>query len=290
MQNNSAVKFKVQSGTQKGIGDLNEDALVLNEAGQVYGVIDGVSSMEKFLDGEKRTGGYIAAQLAVSHLLKVSQGQDLTLKEAVLAANLELRNRMEAEGIEVSCNWKLWSAVFAVVQIHSTYFDYVQCGDCMIFVEYNDQSIRVLTHNQVEPFDTLILNKKQELLELGHTKEEVLSQLFSLSASNRGMANTLEGYSVMNGDPAFGDFMEGGRISLANVRRIYAVTDGLFHHIEASDDPLKWNKLIKEINKRGLDHYMDHLTCVEEQDPFCLHFPRHKKSDDKTAVIIEFLS
>jgi len=286
MLNNSGVKFKIQSGTQKGIADLNEDALVMNESGQVYGVIDGVSSMEEFLDQEKHTGGYIAAQLAALHLLKVSP--ELTLRDAVLAANTELRWRMEAEGIEVAYHWKLWSAVFAVVQIHATYFDYVQCGDCMIFVEYNDQSIRVLTHNQVEPFDTRILNKKQELLELGLAKEEVQSHLFPLSASNRGKANTLEGYSVMNGDPAFEDFLEVGRISLANVRRIYAVTDGLFHHIEASDDPQKWNKLIKEINKKGLEHYMDHLTCVEEQDPFCLHFPRHKKSDDKTAVIIEF--
>jgi len=288
MPNNSAMKFQVHSSTQKGIADLNEDALILNDFGQVYGVIDGVSSMEEFLNQEKHTGGYIAAQLVVSHLLKVSS--ELTLKEAALAANAELRRLMELEGIEVSCKWKLWSAVFAVVQIHSTYFDYVQCGDCMIFVEYNDESIRVLTHNQVEPFDTRILNKKQELLELGFAKKEIQSQLFPLSASNRKKANTLEGYSVMNGDPAFGGFLESGRISLAKVSRIYAVTDGLFHHIEASDDPLKWNKFIKEINQNGLEHYIDHLTWIEEQDPFCLHFPRHKKSDDKTAVIVDFLS
>ncbi|BBH22341.1 hypothetical protein Back11_36860 [Paenibacillus baekrokdamisoli] len=288
MPKNISVDFSVESSTQKGISALNEDALVLNANKQVYGVIDGVSSIEMFLDHDQRTGGYIAAQLVASHLHV--QSKDINIREAVLAANVELRQRMEAEGIDVTCSWKLWSAVFAVVQIHPTYMEYVQCGDCMLFVQYNDQSIRVLTRNQVEAFDTRILNKKQELIELGHSKEDIQLQLFPLTESNRNKANTLEGYSVMNGDPAFADFLEYGRISRANVSKVYAVTDGLFHHIEASDDPQKWDKFIMEINKKGLEHYMDHLTCIEEQDPFCIHFPRHKKSDDKSAVIMEFQS
>jgi hypothetical protein len=281
------MDFSVQSSTHQGISLLNEDALVLNTSNQVYGVIDGVSSIEKFLDQEQHTGGYIAAQLVASHLQ--AQTQDLNIREAVLAANAELRQRMKAEGIDLSSKWKLWSAVFAVVRIHPTSIEYVQCGDCMIFIQYKDQSIRVLTRNQVEPFDTRILNKKRELLELGDlTNEEVQLQLLPLSEHNRNKANTLEGYSVMNGDPAFADFLEYGQISRANVSKIYAVTDGLFHHIEASDDPQKWERFIMDLNKMGLEHYMDHLICIEEQDPLCLHFPRHKKSDDKTAVILEF--
>lgn len=51
--------------TQKGTGDMNEDALIINEICGIYGVLDGVSSLVPFYNEKNETGGYIA-----SHLVK----------------------------------------------------------------------------------------------------------------------------------------------------------------------------------------------------------------------------
>lgn len=107
-------------------------------------------------------------------------------------------------------------AVFAVVKVHSGYFEFVQSGDCMILVRYRDGSVRTVTRNQVAGLDLETLHAKRELEEAGTwTKAEISQMLRPYSERNRQKANTLEGYSVMNGDPALESFMESGRISLA---------------------------------------------------------------------------
>ncbi|BBH21922.1 serine/threonine protein phosphatase [Paenibacillus baekrokdamisoli] len=281
------VKLHVQCHTVPGGAKMNEDALVMNPFCQVYGVIDGVSSMVAYQDAQGRTGGYIAAQLLASELNAHDAGLDL--KQAVLSANRKLNESMLETNIDLSCKWKRWGAVFAVVRIYEKSIEYVQTGDCMLFIEYTDKSLRVLTRNQVAHFDLQTLNKKKELSESGGlSKEKVKEQMLPLSIANRNRANTLEGYSVMNGEAELEDYLEHGHISRANVSKIYAVSDGMFHLIEHSDDPKKWEIMIHDMNEIGIEYYSDHLTCIESQDPLCEHYPRHKLSDDKSVVIIDF--
>ncbi|SEN81361.1 Ribosomal protein S18 acetylase RimI [Paenibacillus sp. OV219] len=278
--------FNVQSHTRAGGSKPNEDALVVNHANQIYGVIDGVSSMMGYKDDQGRSGGYIAAQLLASALN--AQDASLDLREAVLTANRKLRENMTEANVDLSCKWKMWGAVFAVVRVHEKHIEYVQSGDCMLFIHYTDNSLRVLTRNQVAYFDQLTLNKKKELEESGLSKEQVYEELFPLSITNRNRANTLEGYSVMNGEPELEHYMEYGHTSRANVSKIYAVSDGMFHLIEHNDDPNKWETMIQDLNVQGIEAYSDQLCHIESQDPLCTHYARHKVSDDKSVVIVDF--
>ncbi|MBP3962552.1 GNAT family N-acetyltransferase [Paenibacillus lignilyticus] len=284
--NPQKAKFNVAGHSRPGGTNLNEDALVINNDSQVYGVIDGVSSMAAYKDTQGHTGGYLAAQLLASELN--AHDPHLDLKQAVLAANRKLNESMVEADIDLTCKWKRWGAVFAIVRIHETHIEYVQTGDCMLFIAYSDESIQVLTRNQVAGFDQMTLNKKKELSDSGLSKEQVSEGLYPFSIANRNKANTPEGYSVMNGEPELELYIEHGSISRANVSKIYAVSDGMFHLIEHSDDPKKWETLLRFLNAMGIEPYMDHLTCSENQDPQCEHYPRHKKSDDKSAMIIDF--
>lgn len=49
--------------TQKGVGLLNEDAVISHPKANLYGVLDGVSSLVPYLNSKKETGGFIAANL-----------------------------------------------------------------------------------------------------------------------------------------------------------------------------------------------------------------------------------
>jgi hypothetical protein len=159
----------------------------------------------------------------------------------------------------------------------------------MLLAQYRDGSIRVLTRNQVAEFDLQTLNAKRQLIESGQwTAGEIKDQIRVLSISNRNKANTLEGYSVMNGDPALEYTLESGHVSRDNVRKIYLVTDGMFHFIENDEDPEKWEKFVARLDEYGIALFMDHLVEQEERDHLCLEYPRHKKSDDKSAIILEF--
>ncbi|AZN43263.1 GNAT family N-acetyltransferase [Paenibacillus albus] len=265
----------------------NEDALVLNTRQRIYGVIDGVSSMSGYYDEEGHSGGWIAAQLLAEELSE-DTAPELDMRAAVLRANSRLLQRMMEAGIDTSEKWKRWGAVFAVVKLHEGFFEYVQSGDCMLFVRYSDGSIRVLTRNQVAGFDLQSLTIRQELKDAGTmTDEEVDVCMRPIYVGNRNRANTLEGFSVMNGDPNLASFMEYGHVSLANVQRIYAVSDGMFHFIENESDPNVWGAFLGGLEQQGIEAYMAELAEQEALDPLCVKYPRHKKSDDKSAVIVE---
>jgi len=199
--------------------------------------------------------------------------------------------RMLDAGVDVAAKWKRWGAVFAVVRWRRTHLEYVQAGDCMLLARYRDGSVRTLTRNQVAEFDLKALQAKQQLLKYGTLpKEKVSQRLKPVFKCNRDKANAPDGYAVMNGDPALAYTMEYGRISCANIVRIYAVTDGMFHFIENDDDPRKWEKLADVLDIRGIEAFMDELEREEALDPDCERYPRHKKSDDKSAVIVELPS
>jgi len=287
MNKNGSLEPKVHTHSRPGNpARLNEDAIVHNPHCRVYGVIDGVSAMDAEVDENGYTGGYIASRLLADELH--GSAHEVDLPQAVDRANLRLRQRMMEAGVDLSSKWKRWGAVFAVFRVHETYVEFAQCGDCMLFARYGNGAVRVLTRNQVAAFDWNTLQAKQRLMSEGVTQDEVRAAIASMAKHNRSLANTPEGYSVMNGDPAFGQFVEYGRISTANLAKVYALTDGMFHFIEYDEDPGKWERLLARLDEWGLENEMDHLFCLENLDPHCTQYPRHKKSDDKSAVIVDF--
>ncbi|MFC5404180.1 protein phosphatase 2C domain-containing protein [Cohnella soli] len=266
----------------------NEDALAINPEARIFGVIDGVSGMAVYEDEQGNSGGCIAARLLADELAAATA--ELDLREVVRSANAKLRQRMEEAGIDFATPWKRWGAVFAVFRLHADHLEFVQAGDCMLFARYRDGSVRAVTRNQVAEFDLQTLERKREWNEDGTLADEEIERRLKIShESNRNKANTREGYSVMNGDPALISFMESGRISLARVAVVYAVTDGMFHFIEHSKDSGKWETFVKELDEYGIGPYMDRLLEQENLDPSCVKYLRHKKSDDKSAVVAELL-
>jgi len=276
----------VTAVTKAGGTGINEDAFVANAAAAVYGVVDGVSAMEKRMWEGNRTAGEMAAKM-LAEMMEAGT-PDLDLKETVMRANAALRARMEAEGVDLENKAMLWGAVFAIFRVRERTIEYVQSGDCMLFARYGDGSVRALTRNRVAALDLVTLNLKRELAERGGLDaEEIGARLRRQSMANRERANRPDGYSVMNGDPELAFEMEHGTISRSDIRRLYAVTDGMFHFIENSDDPLKWDRLVDELDELGLERYIGKLVEEENLDPDCAKHPRHKKSDDKTAVVVE---
>jgi hypothetical protein len=263
---------------------LNEDAVVVNARSQIYGVIDGVSAMAPYQDETGRTGGAIAAQMLSEEL----SGEVNDLREAVLQANARLLRKMEEANVDTAGKWRRWGAVFAIVRWRETHVEYAQSGDCMLLARYKDGSVRVVTRNQVAGFDLRALNAKKQLQESGLTNEEIASRLKPIFKCNRDKANAPDGYSVMNGDPALEYMMESGRLSRAGLAKLYALTDGMFHFIENDEDPNKWEKLLDDLDRLGIEGYMEELIRQEERDPHGSRYPRHKKSDDKSALILEF--
>lgn len=266
--------------TLQGDGQWNEDALIVNEAANIYGVVDGATSLSPYRNKEGMTGGYLAAQLAAAFF---GEADGQALEKIAVQANERLREVMEAEGVDVLDASALWSAAYVIVKVNPHSIDYIQSGDCMLLCKYRDGAIRVLTHTQVAHVDRLTLNRMEELRASGvEDPAELRRLLLPLLQDNRRKANTLEGYGVMNGSPEFPLFLEKGTFNRANVESLYLITDGLYSGAES------WGSLLDSIDAKGLEGYTDELYAAEQEDAKLLIVPRLKRSDDKTGLVLRF--
>lgn len=280
-------KINIEHCCRKGTADLCEDALIMNEQQMIFGVVDGATSVTPYVNERGQTGGYLAAHLLASSFQHHISSQ-MPLNEIVLQANRQLREQMIAAGIEPTDKSQLWSAAFCVVRIRDTQIEYVQAGDCMLFAKYADGTYRILTRDQVAPFDSLSLQASEEAKLQGlHSMKEIREYILPVIRRNRTLANTIHGYAVLNGEPELGNFLESGTISRAGLSKLYVITDGLFLPLEEGSAGDPWMQTVMAIERMGLAQYADYIEGLEQADPDCEKFVRLKVSDDKTGIVIE---
>jgi hypothetical protein len=175
------------------------------------------------------------------------------------------------------------------VKIDPNGIEYVQTGDCMIIAVYQDGEVRPLTYPQVSYLEQKAIKIMKDGL---HDRKDLKQLLFSVKIilrENRYKSNTPLGYGVLNGEQEAQLFLEYGRVNNINLKHLILITDGLFWPKElVSHTDCYWKKNVDLILSRGLEQYTRDLCQLEEQDPDCIKYPRFKKSDDKTGMVISF--
>jgi serine/threonine protein phosphatase PrpC len=284
--------MKLTNLSLKGSSPMNEDAYVCNESNHIYGVIDGATSLVPFASSDGETGGVLAAKVIAQYLNNkelphINQPQELM--HLLSKANELLRKSMEQNHVEMENKEELWSACAVLVHIDDHWIDYAHAGDCMLIVYYQDQTIRVVTHDQLGHIDQLTLDRWAEGAAAGLVDRDALWEYTKPQIIlGRKLANAPGGYAVLNGDPAFSSYAEYGRISRVGIKALLLVSDGLYIP-KASGAPKIDGaaELALFVRDMGLQQYIDWLIGLEESDPECIQYPRVKKSDDKTALYID---
>ncbi|NRF92894.1 protein phosphatase 2C domain-containing protein [Paenibacillus frigoriresistens] len=284
--------MKIQTISTQGNGEWNEDSLICNDIIQLYGVIDGATSLEPYRGMGGETGGYLAAQLIAKTITNMSQdnvGQELSLPIMLLEANKQLRSEMLQAGVDVTRKEQLWSACALLVRVYDTYVEFAHAGDSMLIALYEDGTIRLVTRDQLEVVDRPTRQLWAEGAASGLTSRDVLWQLVMPQIhAGRALMNTSKGYSVLNGEPELADHMEYGRINRAQLTSLLLFSDGLIDPQREHSYEEDLSQIILKVKTMGLNNYIQWLIELEETDPECLQFPRVKKSDDKTAILLEF--
>ncbi|MGA9173179.1 MAG: hypothetical protein WBZ33_04255, partial [Thermoactinomyces sp.] len=110
--------------------------------------------------------------------------------------------------------------------------------------------------NRVKPFDDQVIRRWVE--EFGQSRpggilpESIREDL----RKNRAMANTPEGYPVINGDPALEEHLYSGILSINNLSFLLLVTDGMYPWQEVEED---W---VRKIGREGLEKMMEFLCQI----------------------------
>ena len=282
----------IESISVKGSNEWNEDALICNEKANIYGVVDGATSLVPYRSKDGETGGRRASQIVKKYFERISISENTrSLEELMIGANDELGMEMEKEKIDIPKNENVWTTGAAVIRIRAHHIEFVQAGDCMITALYSDGTYRVITRDQIAYFDN---NTKKEWVKAVkdglRTQKEIRNRVEPLIKEQKSKMNTIDGYSVLDGSIEANLFLESGKINRINLTGLIICSDGLFIHDEI-DSSVKYDpmdELVKKISLLGLEGFIHYLNAIEEKDPECLRFPRTKKSDDKTGIYLQF--
>ncbi len=282
-------KIKIRSILEKGTAVANEDCLVIQD--NIFGVFDGATSLDKQTFGRGETGGEIASATARS----VFRQNHFPLARLARQANREIKEQMILNGVDISRKENLWSTSAAVVRITEDGMEWVQTGDAMILLVYDNGDHKVLVDRPDHDFETLTL-WKELVREMGcpDRNEDLMPK--PLSAARKALAPQIkkvrlgmnQAYGVLNGEKEAENFLNRGNQSLDNVKHILLFTDGLTIPCTQVTQTKNYAPLVKEFLGLGLEGLKNRIRKTEQKDPHCLAFPRFKCHDDIAAIALTF--
>ena len=266
--------YKVKSLLEKGSGEMNEDVLL--EEGNMLGVFDGATSLDKRRFQDSLTGGLLAAKMAAQSF-RDNQG---SLDQLADEANRSIQKVQINENIGMDQRHKLWSTSLAVVHLDENRLEYCQTGDALILFIFKDGGYKVITPDVDIDRDTLQLWKEMQTAPDALIHEVLAEQIRKIRLEMN------ISYGVLNGEPEALDFLCHGYEDLTDVSDILLFTDGLHLPRENPKEGHDWQTFVDLYCLGGLQAVRDHVRHLQQLDPACRKYPRFKLHDDIAAVAI----
>lgn len=161
--------------------------------------------------------------------------------------------------------------------------DFYRLGDCEAFVKSNNKSKKIFNSSYLNELDSYSINKMQKYIKAGFSTKEARRRIMHILQSNRNKMNVENGYWVLS-------------IVKSDIQNIIQHIEKIIVPIECNDVILlasdgysaltdKYNKDIFQFTlKDGLNIIRD----IENSDSNLIKYPRLKKSDDATALLLKY--
>lgn len=275
-----SVMKKLFSYTEKGTGKFNEDIVGFYK--NVTWVIDGATSIfpKTYLSDEKNDVVWIVEQ--VENWLPHFIDDDLTLEEILSKTMEQVREeayRINPQLEEVK-GYELPSFTVVMIRQIGQRLQYFLLGDSGFIIKSKDK-IEHFTDERLQQFNDR--NKKvMEQLKASVSLKD--PKLLKVLQEQRKLMNTEEGYWIGSIDGKGISRGITGEITLKGNTRILCFSDGysrifdLFHAIDINDFSLE---------EAFVDKTIRQIREIEEKDSNSSLYPRPKKSDDLSVILVE---
>lgn len=270
--------MKLEYILEKGSGPLNEDALIAE--GNLFGVFDGATSLDRKTFENGKTGGFLASSAARAVFAK----NHYSLVSLAGSANEAIGRRMAHFGIDRTRKELLWSTSAAVIRVKGNCLEWVQTGDANIILIFHDHSHKVLVDQDDHDYETFCLWKNRPPGGLNGWEKSLADRI----RKKRAEMNLT--YGVLNGEEQAFDFLNHGHEPLDGVRDILLFTDGLSIPVRTPEKKKNFDFLVNLYLDQGLTGARNTIREMEARDPCCALYPRFKQHDDIAAIALAEVS
>ncbi len=258
----------------------NEDALGWN--GRAAWVIDGATTLID--DTRSVSSGRLFAQ-TVSSLLADEAGGDASVQSwvaRVLAAAEERLQRADEPDLTAAASA---SAAAAIVRLGAESIEYLLFGDCVVLIWRHD-SIVEHKDTRLNALDEIAVAQLARELRAGKSADEARSSIRGVLEDHRELINVPEGYPSLTLDGAGLAMANKGESAVQAGDRVLLVSDGMGDAVDLFK-LATWQDLSRQTV--SLADVLAEMRALEEEDSNLLQYPRLKRADDASAVLLEIV-
>ena len=174
------------------------------------------------------------------------------------------------------------SAAAAIVRIEDEYVRYLVLGDIYVVVDAGDKSPLVVTDNRV---DATATEARDEADKWPIGSPEKREALIAMKHGELAARNVAGGYWISAADPTVTTHAITGTIARTNIRRIAMLSDGAARLVTLFQR-YTWSDVLDTLVRNGPADLLNHVRSLEDSDPMGETYPRNKKSDDASILVV----
>lgn len=268
--------MKINTVYEQGDWRINEDQLFVWD--NLFAVFDGATSLNKFINPDWKTWGYLASLTAKEIFANSEKGK--SLDELIALSNKKISEIMNRHNVDRSKAENRWSTWFAAVRINWDILEWSQIADCIILIINEDNSYKLLIEDY--DLDKEIMIEWKNLWNI--SKNEKLKIIFSKIIELKKKQNI--DYWVLNGEDNFNNLLRSWTVNLKWVKHILLFTDWLIPLNENPEQNDNFSNFVKDFLEKWLLYTKEKQRILEDLDPECNKYPRYKRHDDIAAISI----
>lgn len=276
----------IASVSDAGQAAYNEDTLYIGP--DLAFVLDGATGLGEPLIAEEGSDAcWFVSRL--SDLLCEAWSTQLTLDDALSDALAKVSAEWRASVSPSLPGYQVPSAAMALVAQEADELVLARLGDCELYVNDGVDTWRVFGDNALHRLDQRALDRFKQLQRQGEPPEKALQAIKPMLIAHREQMNAANGYSALSVVGLERIKPEVRRLKRSSVKRVLLTSDGFSAAWQAYgfDAPEFW--LMREDPAAQLAFVLQQLRTCETLDADTVRFPRFKRHDDATAVIIDIV-
>jgi hypothetical protein len=261
--------------TSAGGEAANEDWVATTPLAAV--VLDGITAPPELTTGCAHSVPWYVSMLGTE--LVAGLAADATLPD-VLATAITNVARRHSTGCDLA-HPGTPSATVAMVRWNDDDLEWLVLADATVLVETHAELV-VNTDDRI----SRVAVAERELVRRAAGHAERRRRTIDLIVAQQRECNRPGGYWVAGSDPNAAGEARAGVLDSSTVRRCAVLTDGVTRLVEFG--VWSWARLIDSLDRDGPAAVVDEVRKVESTDPDAVRWPRYKRSDDATAILVQF--
>nr|WP_320119833.1 protein phosphatase 2C domain-containing protein [uncultured Marinifilum sp.] len=164
----------------------------------------------------------------------------------------------------------------------------INIGDCTNVIEFINKKICCIYDSRVSKLDNKVILKLNSLQQQNIAESEESKLLIQqLLMENRKLKNTANGYDILGFDKLILNNTQILSFPKNQIRNICSFTDGFaehYEHFNLSSDAIDFYQQLKN---SSADKILADIRNLQKKDSLCKIYPRLKKMDDASLVMIQ---